>query len=124
MLQWLAVGLGGAVGAVLRHRISLYMAHVAGDAFPWGTLVVNALGCLVLVLLVTLVSGRFPIGDIARTGLQVGLLGGFTTFSAFSLELFRMAEEGLWMNGLIYIVASLFLCVSALILGITLARQF
>ena len=89
--------------------------------YPWGTLLVNALGCLALGLLVTLVSGKFPIGDIARTGLQVGLLGGFTTFSAFSLELFRMAEEGLWMNGLIYIVGSLFLCVSALILGITLA---
>ena len=124
MLQWLAVGLGGAVGAVLRYRISLYMTQVAGDAFPWGTLLVNALGCLALGLLVTLVSGKFPIGDIARTGLQVGLLGGFTTFSAFSLEVFQMAEDGLWMNGLIYIVGSLFLCVSALILGITLARQF
>jgi|TARA_Y100000588_G_C14121374_1_gene867447 CrcB protein len=100
------------------------MTQVAGDAFPWGTLLVNALGCLALGLLVTLVSGKFPIGDIARTGLQVGLLGGFTTFSAFSLEVFQMAEDGLWMNGLIYIVGSLFLCVSALILGITLARQF
>ena len=55
------------------------MTQVAGDAFPWGTLLVNGLGCLALGLLVTLVSGKFPIGDIARTGLQVGLLGGFTT---------------------------------------------
>ena len=108
----------------MRYRISLHMSQITGDGFPWGTLVVNVTGCLVLGLLVALVSGKFPIGDIARTGLQVGLLGGFTTFSAFSLELFRMAEEGLWVNSLLYIVASLFLCVLAIALGIALGRQF
>ncbi len=124
MLQWVVVGLGGAAGAMMRYRISLHVSHLVGDGFPWGTLVVNVIGCLVLGLLVALVSGKYPIGDIARSGLQVGLLGGFTTFSAFSLELFQMAEDGFWINGLLYIVASLFLCVLAIVLGTALGRQF
>ena len=124
MLQWIVVGLGGAVGAMMRYRISLHMSHIVGDGFPWGTLVVNVIGCLVLGLLVALVSGKYPIGDIARTGLQVGLIGGFTTFSAFSMELLRMVEDGSWIHGFIYIVASLFLCVLAIVLGTALGRQF
>ena len=124
MLQWIVVGLGGAVGAMMRYRISLHMSHIVGDGFPWGTLVVNVIGCLVLGLLVALVSWKYPIGDIARTGLQVGLIGGFTTFSAFSMELLRMVEDGSWIHGFIYIVASLFLCVLAIVLGTALGRQF
>jgi len=124
VLQWIVVGLGGAVGAMMRYRISLHMSHIVGDGFPWGTLVVNVIGCLVLGLLVALVSWKYPIGDIARTGLQVGLIGGFTTFSAFSMELLRMVEDGSWIHGFIYIVASLFLCVLAIVLGTALGRQF
>ena len=123
MKEILMVGAGGFIGASLRFITASWLAQFSLFGFPLGTFTVNFMGCLLLGIWISLgVENKttLPIGEFA----VVGVLGGFTTFSAFSLELFRMAEEWLWMNGLIYIVGSLFLCVSALILGITLARQF
>ncbi|MFM9827215.1 MAG: fluoride efflux transporter FluC, partial [Sphingomonas sp.] len=85
---------GGAVGAGLRYMVSRLMLGLVGGGYPWGTLTVNILGGLAMGLLIgTLSRGPVPHPQ-AQLLLGVGVLGGFTTFSAFSLELVQMAERG------------------------------
>ena len=84
MLQLLVIGCGGAVGALMRYVLGSRIALVAGNAFPWGTLIINVVGCFLAGLLLTLFVTRIPVSDLLRNGIQIGLLGGFTTFSAFS----------------------------------------
>jgi len=94
LVVWLAIGLGGAVGAMARHAVN---ALVQGryNIFPVGIFVVNALGCLAIGLLAGLIAaGRAPLGETARLFLVVGLLGGFTTFSAYGLDTLTLARGG------------------------------
>ena len=86
MLQLLVIGCGGAVGAMMRYGLGLRVTLLAGSAFPWGTLLVNVVGCFLAGLLFALAVTRIPLSDLLRNGLQIGLLGGFTTFSAFSID--------------------------------------
>ena len=106
MLQLLVIGCGGAVGAMMRYGLGLRVTLLAGSAFPWGTLFVNIVGCFLAGLLFTLVVTRIPLSDLLRNGLQIGLLGGFTTFSAFSIDAITLFDQGLWLRGLLYIVTS------------------
>jgi fluoride exporter len=117
MMQVLLVALGGAVGSVARYSVGLAVARWFGLAFPWGTLTVNIVGSLAIGLL----AARFPANESMRLLLGVGLLGGFTTFSAFSLETVRLIEHqpGLAM---LYVAASLLLGVGACWLGLFLGR--
>jgi CrcB protein len=97
----LLVALGGAVGSVLRHLVSLAASAALGAGFPWGTLAVNAAGSAAIGALASLgVQGD------ARLLLVTGLLGGFTTFSAFSLETAQLWQRGPWLAAL-YVAASL-----------------
>ena len=95
--QWmelLLVGTGGFVGSVLRFTVSDLVHRLLGAAFPYGTLSVNVIGCLVIGLLGGLAESRQVIGPELRLFLFLGLLGGFTTFSSFGYELFQMARDG------------------------------
>lgn len=118
MMQVLLVALGGAVGSVARYGVGVAAARWFGLGFPWGTLTVNVVGGLAMGVLAARVG---PEGESARLLLGVGLLGGFTTFSAFSLETVRLLEHqpGLAM---LYAAASLLLSVGACWLGLTLGR--
>ena len=80
MLQLLVIGCGGAVGALMRYGLGLRITVLTGSAFPWGTLFVNIVGCFLAGLLLTLFVTRIPLSDLLRNGLQIGLVGGFTTF--------------------------------------------
>ena len=104
----LQIAVGGAIGATLRHLLSTQVARLLGLGFPWGTLVVNALGCFAMGLVVMTAVRRpdLGLGHLAPF-LTTGILGGFTTFSAFSLEVFLLAERGRIDLAAAYVVASL-----------------
>jgi CrcB protein len=92
--MWLAIGVGGAVGAMMRHFVNVALQGRLA-VFPLGTFVINAVGCLAIGVVAGLVaSGRVPLGEWGRLFLVVGVLGGFTTFSAYGLETFTLAREG------------------------------
>jgi len=113
----LAVACGGALGAVGRYLISSYMQTVAGNAFPWGTLTVNVLGCAILGALVTVLANVWSPTQEIRAFLTVGMMGALTTFSAFSLEVVLMIERAQWVMAAGYVAASVILCVAAILLS-------
>ena len=113
----LAVACGGALGAVGRHLISSYMQTLAGNSFPWGTLVVNVLGCAILGTLVTVFAHVWSPSQEMRAFLTVGMMGALTTFSAFSLEVVLMIERAQWVMAGGYVAASVILCVAAILLS-------
>ena len=104
---------------VLGYRINL----LAGNAFPWGTLFVNIVGCFLAGLLLTLFVTRIPLSDVLRTGIQIGLLGGFTTFSAFSMDAIALFDQGLWLRGVLYIVTSVVVSLLGAYLGMSVGRN-
>lgn len=121
--QVIAVAVGGALGSVLRFGLSSWVQGAMGRAFPYGTLSVNVLGCFVIgVLYVALIERAGP--SIWSAGLLVGVLGGFTTFSAFSMDTIRLMESGLHAQALLNVLASVVLCVAATWLGLLLARSW
>lgn len=121
--QYLAVGAGGAVGAMLRYWIGLRVTGVMGSAFPWSTLTVNLVGSFLVGVCMVLIAGKTSGGELWRLGLMVGLLGGFTTFSAFSSDTLGLLEAEEWFRAMIYISASILLCITAAAAGVGAARQ-
>lgn len=112
---------GGAVGAGLRHLVGRWALASLGTAWPWGTLIVNLVGGLAMGLLAGTVS-RLGQGEWWRLLIGVGVLGGFTTFSAFSLDAVLMMERGAWLQALAYMGVSLFGSMAALAAGLQLTR--
>ncbi len=121
------VALGGAIGAVARYQLGRGLTHWLGPstimAFPWATLAANVLGCLAIGILFGWM-GRTGIGEgeTARLFLGVGLLGGFTTFSAFSLEMMVLIERGHAATALGYCAVSVLAGLTALYLGLIIMR--
>lgn len=124
MWMYLAVGAGGAAGAMARYAVATQAIHLMGPNFPWGTLVVNVVGSLVIGVLAELFALRFSVTPELRLLLITGFLGGFTTFSAFSLDAANMIQRGDLMNTGIYIGASVVLSIGALFLGLAATRWF
>ncbi len=119
----LAVGAGGAVGSVLRYLLTGAVQRLAGAGFPAGTVVVNVLGSLTIgVLFVWLVERGGSPG--LRALLMVGLLGGFTTFSSFSLETVNLMMQASYGRAALNVLLSVALCIGGTMLGIALARQY
>ena len=123
MNQVMAVAVGGALGSVLRYGLSNWVHSFVGRGFPYGTLAVNVLGCLTMGILFVLFVERMADSAMWRAGLLVGVLGGFTTFSAFSIETFNLIEQGALAKAAGNMAASLVLCIGATWLGVILARQ-
>lgn len=124
MTRLLLVASGGALGASLRYGVSWLAARWAPDAaWPWATFAVNVIGCALMGLAVGALAARS--GDTAdlRLFLAVGVLGGFTTFSAFSLELVGMIDRRQWVVAGGYAMASVVLSVAALFAGLLIARR-
>jgi len=119
----LAVAAGGALGSLGRYLLSGQMGRLLGLGFPWGTLAVNILGSLAMGLLVAAMALRWNASAELRAFLTIGILGGFTTFSAFSLEVVLLLERGQWVPAAAYVVASVALSVGGLFLGLLLMRQ-
>ncbi len=118
-----SVAAGGAIGATLRWAIVRWSGHVLGLAFPYGTLIVNVLGSLVMGAAAVVMMERFP-GSWGRFSpfLMTGVLGGFTTFSAFSLDALFLIERGRNLAAAAYIGGSVALSIAGLWAGLALAR--
>ena len=123
MNQVMAIAAGGALGSVLRYGLSTWVHTLVGRGFPYGTLAVNVLGCLAMGFLFVLLVERMGESAVWRAGLLIGVLGGFTTFSSFSIETFNLIEQGSLVKAAGNMAASLFLCLGATWLGVLLARQ-
>lgn len=123
MTTALWIALGSAVGGVLRYWCSGLVARAFGETFPWGTLLVNVSGSLLIGLFATLSApdGRLLIGSAARQFVMLGLLGGFTTFSSFSLQTLALAQNGEWLRAGANVTGSVVLCLIGVWLGHALA---
>jgi CrcB protein len=119
----LVIGTGSFIGGVLRYLLSLFVQSKAYSAFPFGTLTVNLAGCFLIGIVFGL-SERNNIGAEWRLFLATGLLGGFTTFSAFTNETVAMLRDGQYSQALIYNAASILLGIAATILGIAIIKLF
>ena len=116
---YLWVALGGALGSVARYALGNAMTLALGADFPWGTLLINVLGSFVISFFGVLsgAQARFPVPFEARVFVTVGLCGGFTTFSSFSLQTVELARNGQPMRAALYVAASATLCITACALG-------
>ena len=117
--------IGGALGTLARYAVSVLAAAYSRD-LPWGTIVINISGSFVIGLFgtLTLASGRFPVSDNLRLFVMIGLCGGYTTFSSFSLQTLDLIRAGAMTRAMINIVVSVVLCVAATACGHLIAAHF
>lgn len=117
------VALGGALGALARYGISGWVYDRMGESFPWGTLVVNLVGCLALGLVIRWLQVS-AVSPEVRPFLTIGVLGAFTTFSTFSYETVALLQEGQWLRAGLYMGGSVVLGLIAMLAGMALATAF
>ena len=122
MQSWLYIAAGGACGSVLRHAAQIGVQRVVGHPFPVGTLLVNVVGCL-LIGVVTAIAGPLAWREEHRFAIMVGVLGGFTTFSAFGLETISLADHGRLPLAIANVVLSVALGLLAVWLGLRLGER-
>ena len=123
MVNVLLVGAGGFIGSIARYLLGGWVQRVLDNPWlPWGTFVINVLGCLIIGLLAGLSDTRQSITPEARLFLMIGILGGFTTFSSFGLETFRLLQDGQWIASAANAAGSVVAGLVAVWLGFTIAR--
>jgi CrcB protein len=120
--ELLAIVVGGAAGAVGRFWVANGVYALLGRAFPWGTLMVNAVGSLVMGFLYVVLIERGPLSAELRALLLVGFLGAFTTFSSFSIETLVLIEQGYLARAFANIWVSVLVCLAACWFGLVLGR--
>ncbi|MGW9232936.1 fluoride efflux transporter CrcB [Pseudorhizobium sp. NPDC055634] len=123
MLNLLLVAAGGAAGSVLRYLVGHWSLRLLGPSFPWGTMIVNVAGSFAIGLLAEVIARRLNSSEEMRLLLVTGLLGGFTTFSAFSLDTMSLMERGATAAAVSYMVASVVLSLGAALGGLALGRS-
>ena len=121
-MHWFAVAIGGALGSIARYALSTYIFDISSHKFPYATLTVNVLGTFVMGILFVVIVERSAMPAEMRSLLMIGFVGAFTTFSTFSLD-----ALGLWQNGhifmsLVYMLATIILCLIAISSAIWLTR--
>jgi fluoride exporter len=123
MMTYLWIAIGSALGGAARHWCTMVATAWFGATFPWGTLFINILGSFVIGLFfaVTGPQGRFDVPLDAKLFVMTGVCGGYTTFSAFSLQTLSLFQDGAWLRGGAYIAASVVLCLIAVWAGYLLA---
>ena len=124
MMPYIWVTIGSALGGLLRYAITRAMIPPPGG-FPLGTLLINVLGSFVIGYFgtLTLQTGKHPASDNVRLFVMVGICGGFTTFSSFSLQTFDLMRSGAWTRALANVVLSVVLCIAAVAAGHALAHR-
>lgn len=123
MKQILGIALGGAIGTLFRYWVSTAVHSVVSRDFPYGTLLINVSGSLFMGFLYVLLVERLAVGVEWRSAILIGVLGGYTTFSSFSIETFLLFEDGGQMKALMNILLSITLCLVAVWLGIMAGRR-
>ena len=121
----LVVMVGGAIGTFLRYAISVLALPISRD-LPWGTIIINITGSFVIGLFgtLTLASGRYPAPENLRLFVMIGICGGYTTFSSFSLQTLDLVRSGAMIRAALNIGLSVVLCVAAVALGHAIAAHF
>ncbi|MEH2500886.1 CrcB protein [Bradyrhizobium sp. AZCC 1678] len=122
--SYLLVFLGGGLGASLRHLINLTCARAFGTGFPWGTFIINITGSTVMGLIAGYLAFKGEASQPWRLFLMTGILGGYTTFSAYSLDAALLYERGELTSAALYVVGSVVLSIAGLFAGLALVRQF
>ena len=123
MQHILYIAIGGAVGSVLRYLVSIGIHALLGRGFPYGTLTVNVIGSFAMGIVYVILLERLSESAELRALLLIGLLGAFTTFSAFSIETFNLLEGGEIMKAALNVLLSVIICLLAVWTGIILGRQ-
>jgi fluoride exporter len=123
LTQALAIAAGGAIGALLRFWAANGVYQLLGRAFPYGTLVVNVSGCLLMGFLFVLLNERVAAPPELRAALLIGLLGAYTTFSSFSIETYHLIEQAAYLKAGANVLLSMLLCLLATWLGLVIGRQ-
>jgi CrcB protein len=123
MNQILAIALGGALGSVARFLASTGIHALLGRDFPYGTFIVNLSGCLAMGFLFVLLTETFSNNAVLRAGILIGVLGGYTTFSTFSIETLNLIEQGELAKALAYVAGSVVLSLLGTWLGVVWGRM-
>ena len=122
-MTMLAIFVGAGLGGLARYGISEWIQDSAGAAFPWGTLLINVSGSLLLTFVYAVLEGTAAAPEW-RAFLGIGLLGGYTTFSTFSYETVRLIQDGDWSRAGLYVGVSVFASLGAAIIGFNLGLSF
>ena len=120
----IAIAAGGALGSVLRHLTTSHAMQFWGGAFPYGTFIVNAIGSLLMGVVIGMLAKYFDGNQLLRAFLTIGLLGGYTTFSAFALDSIVLIERGDWISAVIYVILSVSTAILGLWLGLATMRAW
>ena len=123
-MSYVIVFLGGGIGAALRHGINILAARILGTGFPHGTLIINVTGSLVMGLVAAYFAFKGDASQHWRLFLTTGILGGYTTFSAFSLDAALLYERGEIGSAALYVLGSVVLSIAGLFAGLYLVRHF
>jgi CrcB protein len=123
-MSYLLVFFGGGLGASLRHLVNLTCARTLGTGFPWGTFIINITGSTVMGLIAGYLAFKGEASQPWRLFLMTGVLGGYTTFSAYSLDAALLYERGELASAALYVVGSVVLSIAGLFAGLALVRQF
>ena len=123
-MSYLLVFFGGGLGATLRHLINVTCARCMGTGFPWGTFIINITGSTVMGLIAGYLAFKGEASQPWRLFLMTGILGGYTTFSAFSLDVALLYQRGETALAALYVLASVALAIGGLFLGLALVRHF
>ena len=124
MAQYLWIGIGGFLGANARFLVQSWAAQRWGAYFPFGTMLANVSGCFIIALFLTLATERFIVTPEIRLFVAVGLLGGFTTFSSFSYETYKLIQQSDWWLAMLNFLGNTIFGFIAVLAGILLARMF
>jgi fluoride exporter len=119
-----AVAAGGALGSGARYIVSVLIQRLLGTGFPWWTLSVNVVGSFVMGVAVSAIALRWSVGQTGQAFLMVGVLGGFTTFSAFSLDVATLVERNAILSAGGYVIGSVMFSIGALFAGMAVTRAF
>ena len=123
-MSYVIVFLGGGIGAALRHGVNILAARTLGTGFPHGTLIINVTGSLIMGLVAAWFAFKGDASQHWRLFLTTGILGGFTTFSAFSLDAALLYERGEIGSAALYVLGSVVLSIAGLFAGLYLVRHF
>ena len=123
-MNWIAIAIGGALGAMARYGVSTLVFDASAQRFPYATLSVNVLGSFAMGFLFVIIAEKAMLPPVMRSMLMVGFLGAFTTFSTFSLDALGLWQNGHLLMALVYALGTVVLCLAAVGLGVWLTRLF
>ncbi|MDG2187067.1 MAG: fluoride efflux transporter CrcB [Hyphomicrobiales bacterium] len=117
MLKVIIVGFGGFLGSILRYLIYLFSNNILGSQYPFSTIIINVLGCFLIGVIFQVFNEAITISENLKLFLTIGFLGGFTTFSTFSIDAFLIYQNNSKLVAMCYILLTLFLSLSAMLIG-------